>query len=219
MLCRSISERRGALLRRSCVARVSFRDRSGVAPMSLLCSSRVVSAPETAISFVAGSFDSGTRGNGWEASRPARCVPAPPCTRSNIVPMSFRCHSGVVSYQEARPIFCDGTTQERKFLSLQTRFILEREGTTQGPRSRERQERSRNDPQSSGEEDRTAEKDGRTMEGLRPVRSSFLSFGPRSSFEGRSESFQKERMYRNDARTGSELGRRVGKSGSVSPKF
>ena len=73
--------------------------------MSLLCSSRVVSAPETAISFVAGSFDSGTRGNGWEASRPARCVPAPPCTRSNIVPMSFRCHSGVVSYQEARPIF------------------------------------------------------------------------------------------------------------------
>ena len=109
--CRSISERVGTTRcppspdRRSCVARVPFCDRSGVAPMSLLCSSRVVSAPETEISFVAGSFDSGTRGNGWEASRPARCVPAPPCTRSNIVPMSFRCHSGVVSYQEARPIF------------------------------------------------------------------------------------------------------------------
>ena len=181
---------------------------------------RVVSfrnAIETMMNLVALSFDFGTTRCPPSSFLCRSCFVSPPCTRSNIVPMSFRCHSGVVSYQEARPIFCDGTTQERKFLSLQTRFILEREGTTQGPRSRERQERSRNDPQSSGEEDRTAEKDGRTMEGLRPVRSSFLSFGPRSSFEGRSESFQKERMYRNDARTGSELGRRVGKSGRVSP--
>ena len=89
---------------------------------------------------------------------------------------------------------------------------------TQGPRSRERQERSRNDPQCLGKEHRTVEKEGRTMGDLGPFRSSFLSFGARSSFEGRSESFEKERMFWNDARTKSERGRRVGKSGSVSPE-
>ena len=159
---------------------------------------RVVSfrnATETTMNLVALSFDFGTTRCPPSSFLCRSCFVSPPCTRSNIVPMSFRCHSGVVSYQEARPIFCDGTTQERKFLSFQTRFILEREGTTQGPRSRERQERSRNDPQCLGKEHRTVEKEGRTMGDLGPFRSSFLSFGSRSSFEGRSESSENNMRF------------------------
>ena len=119
--------------------------------------------------------------------------------RLALVPISFPCHFVVipVSFRTKRRdrFFCDGTTQERKFLSLQTRFILEREGTTQGPRSRERQERSRNDPQCLGKEHRTVEKEGRTMGDLGPFRSSFLSFGSRSSFEGRSESSENNMRF------------------------
>ena len=119
--------------------------------------------------------------------------------RLALVPISFPCHFVVIpaSFRTKRRdrFFCDGTTQERKFLSLQTRFILEREGTTQGPRSRERQERSRNDPQCLGKEHRTVEKEGRTMGDLGPFRSSFLSFGSRSSFEGRSESSENNMRF------------------------
>ena len=46
---------------------------------------------------------------------------------------------------------------------------------------------------------------------------SFLSFGPRSSFEGRSESFGKERSIWNDLRTRPERGKGWGKSGLISP--
>ena len=74
------------------------------------------------------------------------------------------------------------------------------------PLSRERQEHSRNDPHCSGNEDQTVTKEVRTIHDLPSFRFSFLSFGPRSSFESHSESFGKERVLRNDAGTRSERG-------------
>ena len=132
----------------------------------------------------------------WQAlNHSTQCILASFCSHCSIIPISFHCHSGVVSSQETRLNFCDGTTQKRKYLSLQGRFIYERGGMTQGPRSRERQERSRNDPQCLGKEHRTVEKEGRTMGDLGPFRSSFLSFGSRSSFEGRSESSENNMRF------------------------
>ena len=129
--------------------------------------------------------------------------------------MSLRCR---FMARGAPLFFGSGTTPKRNYLSFWYRFILERCGTKKWPRSKERQERGRNDPECLGKGDRTVAKEGRTIRELRSFRFSFLSFGHRSSFESRSESFRKKRKFRNDTGTRSERGGRVGKSGSVSPK-
>ena len=108
-------------------------------------------------------------------------------------------------------------TPKRKNHSLQGRFILERDGMTHGPRLTERQERAWNDPQYLSKEGQTVSKEGRTTPDVRSFPFSFLSFGPPSSFEGRSDSFGKERDDRNDLRTRSERGKGWGRSGLVSP--
>ena len=128
--------------------------------------------------------------------------------------MSLRCR---FMARGAPLFFGSGTTPKRNYLSFWYRFILERCGTKKWPRSKERQERGRNDPECLGKGDRTVAKEGRTIRELRSFRFSFLSFGHRSSFESRSESFRKKRKFRNDTGTRSERGGRVGKSGSVSP--
>ena len=88
---------------------------------------------------------------------------------------------------------------------------------THGPRLTERQERVWNDPQYLSKEGQTVSKEGRTTPDVRSFPFSFLSFGPPSSFEGRSDSFGKERDDRNDLRTRSERGKGWGRSGLVSP--
>ena len=137
---------------------------------------------------------------------------------------SFRCHSGVVSLSfqcrfSARGItkFCRWNDPETKLSLVLVSFYFRTMRNEKLPRSRERQERNRNDPNCSGNEEQTVAKEGRTIQDLRSSHFSFLSFGHRSSFESRSESFRKKRKFRNDTGTRSERGGRVGKSGSVSP--
>ena len=134
-----------------------------------------------------------------------------------VIPMSFLCHSDVISYSKTWRNFCDGTTPKWKYLSLQGRFILERDGMTHGPHLTERQERAWNDPQYLTKEGQTVSKEGQTTPDIRSFPFSFLSFGPRSSFEGRLESFGKERSIWNDLRTRSERGKGRGRSGLISP--
>ena len=131
--------------------------------------------------------------------------------------MSFRCHSDVILWPKTWRDFCDGMTPKWKYLSLQGRFILERDGMTHGPHLTERQERAWNDPQYLTKEGQTVSKEGQTTPDIRSFPFSFLSFGPRSSFEGRLESFGKERSIWNDLRTRSERGKGRGRSGLISP--
>ena len=102
-------------------------------------------------------------------------------------------------------------------LSLLDRFLFEWVGTKHSPRLTEWQERVWNDPQYLSKEGQTVSKEGRTTPDIRSFPFSFLSFGPPSSFEGRSDSFGKERDDRNDLRTRSERGKGWGRSGLVSP--
>ena len=88
---------------------------------------------------------------------------------------------------------------------------------THGPRLTERQERVWNDPHYLAKEGQTVSKEGQTTPDIRSFPFSFLSFRPRSSFEGRSESFGKERRIWNDLRTRPERGKGWDKSGLISP--
>ena len=98
--------------------------------------------------------------------------------------MSFRCHSDVILWPKTWRDFCDGMTPKWKYLSLQGRFILEREGMTHGPRLTERQERVWNDPHYLAKEGQTVSKEGQTTPHIRSFPFSFLSFRPRSWFRG-----------------------------------
>ena len=97
---------------------------------------------------------------------------------SNVIPLSFRCRSITRDMTK----FWWWNDPETKLSLVLGSFYFRTMRNKKRPRSKERQERSWNDPNCSGNEDQTVAKEGRTIQDVQSFRFSFLSFGPRSSF-------------------------------------
>ena len=94
---------------------------------------------------------------------------------SDIISMSFRCHSGVVPLSFQCHFIARDMTKFWQWNDPETKssldlgsFYFRTTGNEKRPRSRERQERSWNDPQCLGKEDRPVTKEGRTIQDLQP---------------------------------------------------